>query len=341
MLAPCMTVLSTSKNAAAVGSAGVSRAVSTSAAAAAASPARVDRCCRFERSAARLGGGSHGQRRPLRDAPGAGRVEGSPACLRSTTSPSWWPRRPRSAPDAPGPRRGRRAHADLGRARGRGRPDRHRPRRGRHRRRPPGDDRASATGSSSSRPTSACCGPRSSPSRSTRGRRAGELARMIADSGARLVVADADDRPRVRAAVTRALAGVAELDADVGRGRPCRRDRASASPARGRASPTTTSARTSHGRCRRCRTPRSWPRCSTPAAPPAARAPRCSPTGRCWPTSSRSPPVEPPMMHGDDVVLGVLRSSTSTASTPCSAACCATAPGWCWSSGSTRRRRST
>ena len=46
MLAPCITVLSTSKNAAAVGSAGVERAVSTSAADAAASPASTERCCR-------------------------------------------------------------------------------------------------------------------------------------------------------------------------------------------------------------------------------------------------------------------------------------------------------
>ena len=49
MLAPCITVLSTSKNAADVASAGVSRAVSTSAADAAASPASVERCCRFGR----------------------------------------------------------------------------------------------------------------------------------------------------------------------------------------------------------------------------------------------------------------------------------------------------
>ena len=49
MLAPCMIVLSTSKNAAAVGSTGVSRAVSTSAAAAAASPAMVERCRRLRR----------------------------------------------------------------------------------------------------------------------------------------------------------------------------------------------------------------------------------------------------------------------------------------------------
>ena len=38
----------------------------------------------------------------------------------------------------------------------------------------------------------------------------------------------------------------------------------------------------------------------------AGRVPRCSPTARCSPTSTRSPQVEPPMIHGDDVVLGVL-----------------------------------
>jgi long-chain acyl-CoA synthetase len=47
MLAPCISVLSTSKNAATVGFAGVARAISTSADAAAASPARVERCWRF------------------------------------------------------------------------------------------------------------------------------------------------------------------------------------------------------------------------------------------------------------------------------------------------------
>jgi uncharacterized membrane protein len=49
MLAPCITVLSTSKNAAAVGSLGVVSAFSTSAEAAAASPARAERCCRLSR----------------------------------------------------------------------------------------------------------------------------------------------------------------------------------------------------------------------------------------------------------------------------------------------------
>ncbi len=47
MLAPCIIVLSTSKKAATDGSAGVARAVSTSATAAAASPARAERCWRF------------------------------------------------------------------------------------------------------------------------------------------------------------------------------------------------------------------------------------------------------------------------------------------------------
>src|SRR6476620_8936776 len=47
MLAPCIIVWSTSKNAATEGSVGVARAVSTSATAAAASPARAERCWRF------------------------------------------------------------------------------------------------------------------------------------------------------------------------------------------------------------------------------------------------------------------------------------------------------
>src|SRR5262249_25783040 len=49
MLAPCIIVLSTSKKAAAFGSAGMVSAFSTSAAAAAASPARVERCWRSSR----------------------------------------------------------------------------------------------------------------------------------------------------------------------------------------------------------------------------------------------------------------------------------------------------
>src|SRR5690606_8134934 len=49
MLAPCMIVLSTSKKAPTALSRGVTRAFSTSAAAAAASPARVDRCWRLSR----------------------------------------------------------------------------------------------------------------------------------------------------------------------------------------------------------------------------------------------------------------------------------------------------
>src|SRR5918999_2960200 len=56
MLAPCITVLSTSKNAADTASTGVSRARSTSAAAAAASPARVERWRRFNGRRGRSGG---------------------------------------------------------------------------------------------------------------------------------------------------------------------------------------------------------------------------------------------------------------------------------------------
>src|SRR3712207_2643843 len=57
MLAPCMTVLSTSKNAADVGSSGWLSAASTSAAAAAASPASAERCWRFS-TRGRSGGGT-------------------------------------------------------------------------------------------------------------------------------------------------------------------------------------------------------------------------------------------------------------------------------------------
>ena len=57
MLAPCMTVLSTSKNAAAVGSAGGASAVSTSVTAAAASPASTDRCFRSSGRRDLSGGG--------------------------------------------------------------------------------------------------------------------------------------------------------------------------------------------------------------------------------------------------------------------------------------------
>ena len=56
MLAPCITVLSTSKNAAEVSSAGVSSSRSTSAAAAAASPASVERWRRFGGLRGRSGG---------------------------------------------------------------------------------------------------------------------------------------------------------------------------------------------------------------------------------------------------------------------------------------------
>src|SRR3546814_15509849 len=54
MLAPCSTVLSTSKNAAAVGSPGTLSAVSTSALAAAASPASCERRLRSSRGERRL-----------------------------------------------------------------------------------------------------------------------------------------------------------------------------------------------------------------------------------------------------------------------------------------------
>jgi long-chain acyl-CoA synthetase len=95
----------------------------------------------------------------------------------------------------------------------------------------------------------------------------GELARMIADSGSRIVVADDETIATVRDAcrlVRAARSGETdELDADLVE-----------------RSPTTRSGRPRRSRCRRCRTRRSWPACSTPAVRRAGRVRRCSPTAR-------------------------------------------------------------
>ena len=132
---------------------------------------------------------------------------------------------------------------------------------------------------------------------------------MVADSGARMVIADAGTVGTVRdavALVAHALAGEYDVDADllsravvprvvvdrrraVGGGAVLRRpaDAAAPAPALPLPGPGAAGRAPLHQRRR-----------------PAARAPRCSATGRCSPTSSRSPSVEPPMIHGDDVVLG-------------------------------------
>ena len=196
MLAPCITVLSTSKNAAAVGSAGVARAVSTSAAAAAASPARAERCWRF--SGLRLFSGVT-RRRAVTAAAARCRRRGRRLCEiiaphardprrvlargRGGRRPARRAGRRRGRADAasPGPSsrtRSRRVATGLGAAGPGGRPA------GADRDRQPDRVRDGL-------PRRAARAGRS-PCRSTRAPTAGELARMIADSGCRIVVADAE-----------------------------------------------------------------------------------------------------------------------------------------------------
>ena len=170
---------------------------------------------------------------------------------------------------------------------------------------------------------------------------------MIADSGSRMVIADAD----TIAAVREAVAGLDEALATESPTATSRRPgRAAVRPrivvvggTLRRASGRYDDLRADRGarRSRRSRTPRSSPPSSTPAARRAGRARRCSPTGRCWPTSSRSPQVEPPMIHGDDVVLGVLPLFHVYGLNAVLGGCCGTAPSWCSPTGSTRRARST
>ena len=113
----------------------------------------------------------------------------------------------------------------------------------------------------------------------------GELARMIADSGSRLVVADAETIETVRAAadlVRAARAGETdELDADlVGRSHEPRVYVVGRRADRQRAGVRRVCAPPRRYPCRRCPTRRSWPACSTPAVPRAGRARRCSPIAR-------------------------------------------------------------
>ena len=146
--------------------------------------------------------------------------------------------------------------------------------------------------------------------RSTRARATGELARMIADSGARLVVADAATVDHACAQRGRAGSRTRCVGADdeLRRAAAVPRVVVGRTPRRRRASGRYDDLLADRGTRRpgRRATPSGSPCCSTPAARRAARAPRCSATARCSPTSSRSRAVEPPMMHGDDVVLGVL-----------------------------------
>ena len=202
MLAPCMTVLSTSKNAAAVGSGGWSSAVSTSAAAAAASPASVDRCWRLRGVRGRSAGG-HQQvpqrsrrhtrtvwKYPSMAAGPASRRRGPPRCRRPPRTPTGsrssspaavgvtWAElddevgRIATGLGAAGIVAGHRVMIVLG-------------------------NRIEFVSTLPRRPA----GPGGRRTGEPDARTAGELARMIADSGSRMVVADVDTVTAVRGAV--------------------------------------------------------------------------------------------------------------------------------------------
>ena len=316
--APCITVLSTSKNAAdgRVGRrveggldlggrgrrlAGQRRAL-----------LEVQRTATAGRSAGRVG-------EPSRVQPVVPHGVEHPPCdrlraMRARRRRARWPRRPPSVPDRLAVVEARRTPGHLGRAGGRGRPaSPPGSRRRGHGRRPPGDDRARQPDRVRHGLPRRAARPGWSPYRSTRARTTGELARMIADSRrpawwspTPTTVDDGARRPS--AGLADALAGVPTSDADLLARAVVAAASSSSARRAGRASTAYDDLRAA-GR-RRVPPPRrpgeAGRACSTPAARRAGRAPRCSPTGRCWPTSSRSPQVEPPMIHGDDVVLGVL-----------------------------------
>ena len=170
MLAPCMTVLSTSKNAAAVGSERV-----------------VERGLDLGRGRGRLAGERRAllqvERRVARPVGWRPRSRNLASHDGVWKYPCAWPPDPRptsrtcsTQAAAEDPDRlavveagGRRVTwGELDDEVG---PGRHRPRRGRRRRRPPGDDRARQPDRVRDDLPRACCGPRRSPSRSTRRRR--------------------------------------------------------------------------------------------------------------------------------------------------------------------------
>ena len=134
---------------------------------------------------------------------------------------------------------------------------------------------------------------------------------MVADSGSRLVVADAEALPAVRAAVaavTAALDGDASaLDDDLVSRAVRPRVVAVGDRARARArSATTTCSPARPGRCRRCQDPEKLAALlytsGTSGRPRAAML-----THRALLANiEQVARVEPPMIHGDDVVLGVL-----------------------------------
>ena len=134
------------------------------------------------------------------------------ACRTRTTSPTCSPRAAAEQPDAARRRRGRRAAGSPGPSSTTRSAGGDRARRGRARRRPPGDDRDGQPDRVRDGLPRRAARPGGRRTRSTRRSTAGELARMIADSGSRLVVADADTVGVVRAAVAVEAAQRGELD---------------------------------------------------------------------------------------------------------------------------------
>ncbi len=115
----------------------------------------------------------------------------------------------------------------------------------------------------------------------------GELIRMLADSGTRMVIADGHTITTVREAVGGLGEALESVRAGGRRAATDRHRRHHAGTGRARLGPAGRPARQAH--VPPASTPRTSRCCSTPAGPRAARGRRCSPTARCWPTSTRWP----------------------------------------------------
>ena len=172
--------------------------------------------------------------------------------------------------------------------------------------------------------------------RSTRAPTAGELARMIADSGARVVVADADDRRRRARGGRRP--GRAPLRRRADDGADAARPRVRPRVVVVGAEPSRASSRTTRCAAAAARPVPPLPDPEKLAVPalhqryvgPAARRDAHPPgPARQHRAGRRGRAADDPRRRRG--ARACCRCSTSTASTPCSAACCASAPGWCWS----------
>ena len=164
----------------------------------------------------------------------------------------------------------------------------------------------------------------------------GELVRMVADCGARVVVADGDAVTTVRQAVAGLQDALVGADEELVRSTvvprivvagipavPGETTYAALLDAAGTEAPVVARPRAAGGAPLHQR--HVGPPARRDAQPPgAARQHRAGRRGRA----------------ADDRAAttwcsGCCRCSTSTASTPCSARCCASGPGWCWSTAST------